>query len=104
MVKWFRKILFLVFSFSFFIAAIEMDFGECHHTFFDEYDTYVKREQITLDHTVTIQQQSDYALIDYLLDQCKALIDQTKTIKRPQLTCNNHYTLKLFLRNSVWRI
>ena len=104
MVKWFRKILFIVLSFSFFIAAAEMDFGECHHTFFDDYDTYVKSEQISLHHPVTTQHHSDYVLFDYLPDQCKALIDQTKTAKRPQLTCNNHYTPKLFLRNSVWRI
>ncbi len=56
MVNWLQKILFVVISLSFFISATEMDLGEAHNTFFDDYDTYVKTEQVSLDHVSAIQQ------------------------------------------------
>ncbi len=48
-----------VISFSFFISATEMDLGEAHNTFFDDYDTYVKTEQVSLDHASAMQQVHD---------------------------------------------
>ncbi len=105
MMKWFQKILFVVISLSFFISATEMDLGEVHNTFFDEYDTYVKTEQVSVDHTVAIQQEHDtYALIDYLFNHYKGLNNQSKNCNHQQFAYYNHYPSKLFLRNSVWRI
>lgn len=39
------KICFIVMSCGFLIAATETDIGDCHQTFFDEYDTYVPAKQ-----------------------------------------------------------
>lgn len=49
--------LFIAISFSFFISATEIDLGDSHNIFFDEYDTYVKTEQVSVDHSQVIQQQ-----------------------------------------------
>jgi hypothetical protein len=46
MLNCFYKFLFVAIGFSFFISATEMDIGDSHNTFFDEYDTYVKTEQV----------------------------------------------------------
>ena len=82
-----------------------MNLGECNNTFFDEYDTYVKAEQQSIDHTEPIQQDNDtYALIGYLFSQYQTLQEQLQTIQYSHLAYYNHYPPKLFLRNSVWRI
>ena len=105
MVKWVYKILIFVISFSFFTSATELDIGESHHTFFDQYDTYINTKQVSIDHAVTIQQQqNDYAFIYYIIILYKALNLQVKTSKHPQLAYYHRYPPKLFLRNSVWRI
>ena len=59
MIKWFHKILFLTISFCFFISATKIDLGETHNTFFDEYDTYVKTEHVSLDQSPATQQEHD---------------------------------------------
>jgi hypothetical protein len=46
MFRWLHKMLFVVVSLSFFISVTEMNIGEAENTFFDEYDTYVKTEQV----------------------------------------------------------
>ncbi len=105
MVKWLQKILFVVISLSFFISATEMDLGEVHNTFFDEYDTYVKAEQVSVDHRVAIHQEHNTnALIFYLFNYYKGLNNQSKNRNHHQFSYCNHYPPKLFLRNSVWRI
>ena len=105
MVQCLYKILYIVISFSFFISATEIDLGESHNTFFDEYDTYIKTEQVSIDHDVTLQQQhNDYAFIYYIIIHYKSLNSQAKTDKHPQLAYYHRYPPKLFLRNSVWRI
>ena len=105
MVKWLQKILFVVISLSFFISATEMDLGEVHNTFFDEYDTYVKAEPVSVDHSVAIQQEHNTcALIYYLFNYYKGLNNQSENRNYHQFAYCNHYPPKLFLRNSVWRI
>ena len=105
MMKWFQKILFVVISLSFFISATEMDLGEVHNTFFDEYDTYVKAEQVSVDHSVAIQHEHNtYALIYYLFNYYKGLNNQSENRNHHRFAYCNHYPPKLFLRNSVWRI
>ena len=82
-----------------------MNFGECRNTFFDEYDTYVKAEQLSIDHSASLQQEHDtYALIGFLINQYQALQEQLQTDQYSHSACYNHYPAKLFLRNSVWRI
>ncbi|MEP6597455.1 MAG: hypothetical protein ABJA71_15990 [Ginsengibacter sp.] len=105
MFKWLQKILFIAISFSFFISATEMDLGEAHNTFFDDYDTYVKTEQVSLDHASALQQEHDtYALICYIIDHYNALKDPSACIKYPPASHCNQQSPKLFLLNSVWRI
>jgi hypothetical protein len=105
MVKWLTKILFLTISISFFISAIEIDLGECHNTFFDEYDTYIKSEQVSVDHSATLQQEHDTYILLYNFFTCyNALKGKPEGVKHHSTACYNHYPPKLFLRNSVWRI
>lgn len=105
MVKCLHKILFIAISFSFFVSATEMDLGECHNTFFDEYDTYVKTEHVSLDHVTAAQQEHNTYVLLYNFFTCyKALTGKPEGIKKEAASYYNHYPPKLFLRNSVWRI
>ena len=105
MVKWLQKILFLTITFSFFISATEIDLGESHNTFFDEYDTYVREEHLSLDQNLTAQQEHDTYILLYNFFTCyNALKGKSEGVKHHSTVYYNHYPLKLFLRNSVWRI
>ena len=102
MAKWLYKILFIVISISFFICATEMDLGICHNTFFDEYDTYAKTEQVSVDHEYASQQQADKLLLFH------SFFDNYKAVKIRKLFSNrlpagyfDYYLPKLFLHNSV---
>lgn len=99
------KILFVIISFSFFISATEMDLGECHNTFFDDYDTYVQSEQISYHSVVSIETDYQTSLHSYGHFYSNLLYNNKPA--------NNHqhceprvYSVsqKIFLRNSVWRI
>ena len=104
MVKWLSKILLIAVSLLFFVSATEMDLGECHNTFFDEYDTYVKAEQPSVDQPTSLQQDSDtYTSIYFVISQYKAIHEQLH-IKSSHVAYHNQYPPKIFLRNSVWRI
>lgn len=105
MVKWLHNLLFVAISFSFFISATEMDLGECHNTFFDEYDTYVKTEQVSLDQSAVEQQVHDtYALIHCAFYYYQALRQQEPSLSYQPRDFADPSPPKLFLRNSVWRI
>lgn len=106
MIKWLYKILFVAITFSFFISATEMDLGDCHNTFFDDYDTYVKTEQVSFDNTViTIHPDDIHNLLFYhVLFQYNELADAISVVVNKHKDCYNNYPPKLFLRNSVWRI
>ena len=104
MIKWLSKILLIAVSLLFFISATEMDLGECHNTFFDEYDTYVKAEQPSVDQPTSLQQDNDtYTSICLVISQYEAIHEQLY-IKHSQGAHYNQYPPKIFLRNSVWRI
>jgi hypothetical protein len=105
MYKWLSKILFIAISISFFISATEMNFGKIHNTFFDEYDTYVEAEHVSLEQETSLQPEHDaYVLIYSLISQYHAIQGLTQTAKFFHLAYYNHYPPKLFLRNSVFRI
>jgi hypothetical protein len=104
MVKWLYKILFLFIICSFFISATELDLGESHNTFFDEYDTYAKADQISDDHTSIIQEYPNSFVLLSDSHNDKSIIRQEGTPSHLPGNYSNHYTPKLFLRNSVWRI
>ena len=105
MVKWVHKILFLTTTFCFFVSATEIDLGESHNTFFDEYDTYVKTEHVSLDQTSAAQQEHDtYILLHNFFTCYNALKDKSESVKQHSTAFYNQYSSKLFLRNSVWRI
>ncbi|MEJ7830587.1 MAG: hypothetical protein WKF91_20425 [Segetibacter sp.] len=95
----------MVISLSFFISVTEMDMGEVHNTFFDEYDTYVKAEHVSIDHSVATQHEHKiYALIYCLFNHYKGLNNQSENRNHHRFAYCNHYPPKLFLRNAVWRI
>ena len=80
--------------------------GGCSNTFFDEYDTYLKAEHLSIDHAETIEQNYDtYTLIAFLISQYQILQkEQLQIVQYSNLAYYNKYPVKLFLRNSVWRI
>ena len=105
MLKWLSKILLIVISASFFISATELNIGECNNTFFDEYDTYLKAEQLSINNSAFIEQNHhSYTLIDFLTSQYQPLGKHHQVIHYLNLAHYNHFPVKLFLRNSVWRI
>ena len=104
MTKWLQKILLIAVSLLFFASATEMDLGVCHNTFFDEYDTYVKAEQPSVDQPTSLQQGNDiYTSIYYVISQSEAIYKELQ-IKYSQTAYYNQSPTKIFLRNSVWRI
>ena len=104
MVKWLSKILLIAVSLLFFVSATEMDLGECHNTFFDEYDTYIKAEQPSVDQPTSLQQDNDiYTSIFYVISQYEVIHEELQ-IRYLQTAYYNQYPPKIFLRNSVWRI
>lgn len=58
-----------------------MDFGEARNTFFDEYDTYLKSELVTIDHSALVQQHDNYVFLFNLFSCCNALTDKAENIK-----------------------
>lgn len=104
MYKWLHKLLFIAIGFSFFISATEIDLGEAHNTFFDEYDTYVKTEQVTIDHPEIQQQQQElYGFISFLFSYYHPTSERHLS-QRAEYIVYNSSPPKIFLRNSVWRI
>lgn len=105
MEKWLYKILFIAISLSFFISATEMDLGECHNTFFDEYDTYVRQENVLLSPSTISAKDHDTYLSNSLFLTYNSLNKVQKASVAYEhisnITSNTH---KLFLRNCVWRI
>ena len=82
-----------------------MNIGEVENTFFDQYDTYVKTEQVSIDHDATTQHEHDtYVFLYNLINHFKALHGQSKSIEHQSTAYYTHFPPKLFLRNSVWRI
>ena len=104
MIKWLHKILFLIISFSFFVSATEIDLGESHNTFFDEYDTYVKTEHVFFDRTSATEQEHDTYILLHIFSTYYDSLKESEGIKYYTTPCYNQYPSKLFLRNSVWRI
>lgn len=106
MSKWLSKILLIFISLSFFTSAVELNVGAFHHTFFDEYDTYVKAEQVSLDHaTVDAPDDNPHFLFASVFSFCyKSIIAQQVSLEHFRNYHLNHYQPKLFLLNSVWRI
>jgi hypothetical protein len=104
MAKWLHRLLFVVISLSFFISATEMDIGEAHNTFFDEYDTYVQTEQVEVDHVEVRQQQQElYEFVSFLINYYHPAKEIALPI-RPGYFTSGASPPPLFLRNSVWRI
>jgi hypothetical protein len=102
---WLHKLLFIAISFSFFISATEMDLGECHNTFFDEYDTYVKTEQVSCDQSTVEQEVHEtYAFIHCAFYYYQSLRQQEPVLSYQPRDFADTSPPKLFLRNSVWRI
>lgn len=105
MVMWLHKLLFVAVSFSFFISATEMDLGESHNTFFDEYDTYVKTEQVSSDH-LEITQAQQQELLEFTSSFFAGClyVSEAQRYECPDYKKPNASPPKLYLRNSVWRI
>ncbi|HEV8080075.1 MAG TPA: hypothetical protein VGP43_05135 [Chitinophagaceae bacterium] len=106
MMKWFQKILFIVISLSFFISATEMDLGEVNNTFFDEYDTYVRAENVLLNQSsFSCEEQNTCISTSLFLAYYSLYKTHVPSDTRHEYSSYlNFNPPKLFLRNSVWRI
>ncbi len=105
MIKWVYNILIITSSISFFISATEMDLGECHNTFFDEYDTYVSEEKVSLNQSVISLEDHNTYILNLIFLSYNSLKDaHAVSFRHEYFSYTNYNTHKLFLRNSVWRI
>ena len=104
MLKYLQKILFIIISFSFFVSATEIDLGECHNTFFDEYDSYLKADQDIFDCFETAKQEYTSSILFNNPFFSYNSFSGKRFYKRCILSLNPLHFPKLFLRNSVWRI
>jgi uncharacterized protein YxeA len=105
MLKRVYKFLFVAIGFSFFISATEMDIGDSQNTFFDEYDTYVKTEQVSF-HLTTAEHRTYYSLLLNYFEVAQ-LCQQPHwdyTINKQTRSGNYIPCGRLYLRNSVFRI
>ena len=96
--------MFIIISFSFFISASEIDLGESHNTFFDEYDTYLKAEHDTFEYTVIAKEAQASSLSLHNLFTFHILLSNTQLSKLSLTYSELLQSPKLFLRNCVWRI
>jgi hypothetical protein len=82
-----------------------MDIGEAHNTFYDEYDTYVKNEQVAVDHVEVKQQQKQLLeFVSFLFHYFPSFTSTTLQLPKANYIACKASPPKLFLRNSVWRI
>lgn len=106
MVKWLYKILFILITFSFVLSACEIDIGDCHNTFFDDFDTYVKTEQVSIDHDHTsIFLAQEFSLL--VLGFCSVFLLRPSALRHHLKKARFWFCTqpeKIFLLNSVWRI
>jgi hypothetical protein len=105
MLKRVYKFLFVAIGFSFFISATEMDIGDSQNTFFDEYDTYVKTEQVSF-HLAEVERSNYYSLLlNYgEFAQWCPQPPWDYTINKQTRSGNYFPCCRLYLRNSVFRI
>ena len=105
MLKWLYKFLFVAIGFSFFISATEMDIGDSQNTFFDEYDTYLKTEQVSF-HLTEVEHRTYYSLLlNY--GEVAQLCSQPLwdyTINKQTRSGNYFPCCRLYLRNNVFQI
>jgi hypothetical protein len=105
MLRWLYNLLFVAIGFSFFISATEMDIGDSHNTFFDEYDTYVKTEQVS-SHLTALERRIYYSLLlNYgeVAQPCSQPECDYPINNQPH---SRYYipACRLYLRNNVFRI
>ena len=100
------KILIFLISLSFVLAVFEVNIGDSHNTFFDEYDTYFHSENQNVHFSIEFEKQKNH--ITYLGDilnytftylQSNFISPSTPRFKRTVFL-----THKIFLHNAVWRI
>jgi hypothetical protein len=105
MLNCFYKFLFVAIGFSFFISATEMDIGDSHNTFFDDYDTYVKTEQVSFH--LTAVERSNYSSLLLNYGEVVQLCSQPECDYTINNQPHSRYYIppcRLYLRNNVFRI
>ena len=82
-----------------------MDLGDCHNTFFDEYDTYVREEKVSINQsTASLENQDNHTLTTLFFSYYSSDNSHAVSFKHKYSSYLNYNPPKLFLRNSVWRI
>lgn len=104
MLKRIYKIIFIAITLSFFISATEMNLGECHNTFFDAYDTYVRAEHVSFKNAISLSDEySHFLALPFFINSSR--IDfKLSSFNHPEVLNLHHYPPRLYLQNSVWRI
>ncbi|MDE3144474.1 MAG: hypothetical protein KGL19_09985 [Bacteroidota bacterium] len=103
---WLNRILLVIVSLSFFISASEIDLGAAHNTFFDEYDTYQKADDISLNSSDECQTPENKP---FILNEGKTNSFVFAGRNRKEISSAFHFIKsdtqdKLFIFYSVWRI
>lgn len=82
-----------------------MDLGDCHNTFFDEYDTYISEEKIALNQSTFSLEDQNTNILNSILHAHNSLnVAQAALFKHEYFLYADYNAPKLFIRNSVWRI
>lgn len=81
-----------------------MDFGKCRNTFFDEHDTYVRTEQVSI--SLPAFERCTPGLNDLIhwFDSCQLPGKKEEKIIYKTDDPDNYPTLRLYLKNSAFRI
>ena len=98
------KLFLLLISLSFILSATETDVGEVHHTFFDQFDTYIKNEQVFLDNTFAVQSLDDSPLVYFTKKYNNFLLYRLKKVSFQPILQYSRACPKDFILNSVWLI
>ncbi len=105
MAKVFYKILLVIVAISFFMSAEEINPFNGHDTFFDQYDTYVRTEQISLDFHGFATDVNDIDSMTFYTSAYFLLPGQYEPARTNEPVENiPFYPPKRFLLNAVLRI
>ena len=105
MTRWFYKLLLATLSFSFFLSATETDVGEIHNTFFDQFDTYTKSDDISVE-KLSLDVKEKFGTGPFIagLQEYWFISNRDLATGIFSLSFVPRHSFKLFVRHCIWRI
>ena len=105
MTRWLYKLLLATLSFSFFLSATETDVGEIHNTFFDQFDTYTKSDDISVE-KLSLDVKEKFGTGPFIagLQEYWFISNRDLATGIFSLSFVPRHSFKLFVRHCIWRI